>query len=56
MGRSWKSACRGKAGPESPIGEIGESPPPNLTANGIQIEYEIAGRAGDPVILLVMAL
>jgi len=29
---------------------------PNLTANGIQIEYEIAGRAGDPVILLLMGL
>ena len=29
---------------------------PNLTANGIQIEYEIAGRAGNPVILLLMGL
>jgi pimeloyl-ACP methyl ester carboxylesterase len=29
---------------------------PNLTANGIQVEYEIAGRAGDPVILLLMGL
>ena len=29
---------------------------PSLAANGINIEYEIAGRAGDPVILLVMGL
>jgi pimeloyl-ACP methyl ester carboxylesterase len=29
---------------------------PNLTANGIQIEYEIAGRAGGPAILLAMGL
>jgi pimeloyl-ACP methyl ester carboxylesterase len=29
---------------------------PNLTANGMRIEYEITGREGDPAILLVMGL
>jgi pimeloyl-ACP methyl ester carboxylesterase len=29
---------------------------PNLAANGMNIEYEIVGRVGDPIILLVMGL